>query len=108
MRGAWAPAFAGVTVEWVPSVGLGTLDGRAGPAMGTNGVRFNLALAPRRTAARRNTPSIAFEQALQIVDLGQRARRLAEAAAQLVENLAGALHVDGVRHFDRASFLGTL
>ena len=41
-----------------------------------------------------------LEQPLEIIELDLRAQRIGEAAAQLLENAARALHVDLARHFD--------
>src|SRR5438067_491185 len=49
-----------------------------------------------------------FEQPFEVAALYVRAQRVAEALADCFEDLAGALHVDLVRHLDRAAVVGTL
>src|SRR5262249_37457906 len=46
------------------------------------------------------------EQALDVVELQGRARRIAQTAAQLLQDLARALHVDFVGHLDRGAEIG--
>src|SRR5262245_26569665 len=50
---------------------------------------------PRRSLALEQ-----LEQAFQVLKFDRRARRLAQAFAQLLQDLAGALDVDLIRHFD--------
>ena len=45
--------------------------------------------------------SVILEQPLDIVELELRPHRIGKAAAQLLKNAAGALHVDFARHLDR-------
>src|SRR5580704_6119666 len=56
--------------------------------------------APQNDDGVISTCSIILEQPLDIVELFLRAQDVAEAAAQLLDDAAGALHIDFARHLD--------